>query len=230
MTTFNGTIDITIVDAQTFVTQHLSKQDPYCIVTLGSSGLKRLMEGEHLGKEKFQTKVHNGAGQHPIWNETHSLSLKNMKLDSHLKVKLYDKDVLKDDYLGVAKINLDELLFQDKKGVKYYPLFKKGTLGQSHPIGQVGVAANFHCTEIPQGQADLKSQMKDTMVRKDQQLDGVPAAHQTAQPAYTQGTATMQQPAVVVPTTVPVNQPLAPTGTIPPTVQSQNQIQGAHYL
>jgi len=187
MTTFNGTLDVTISDAQGGDIQHLSRQDPYCIVTLGSSGLKRMMEGSRLGKEKFRTKVHNGGGTHPVWNESHTFNLKNMKLDSHLKVKIYDKDTIKDDYIGVAKVNLDELLLQDRKGVKYYPFFKKGALHQtkSTPIGQVGVAVAFNCTEIPMGQADLKSQTRDVLTRKHQQLGGVSEPLQTAQPAST---------------------------------------------
>jgi len=158
MTTFNGNLDITVSDAQIMSSQLGSKQDPYCVVTLGSSGLKNLMEGERFGKEKFQTKVHDGAGQHPVWNESHSLSLNKMTFDSHLKVKIYDKDVLKDDYIGVAKINLDQLMRVDGKGVQYYPVYKKGTFGStSGSIGQVGVGVKFNCTEIPQGRGDLKT-------------------------------------------------------------------------
>jgi hypothetical protein len=188
VTTFNGSIDVTISDAKTLETQHWGKQDPYCVVALGSAGIKTMMEGESLGKEKFQTKVHNGAGQHPIWNETHSLSLKNMKLDSYLEVRLYDKDVLMDDYIAIATMTLGELLPYDKRGVQYFPLYRKGVLRQttSEQIGQVGVGVVFNCTEIPQAQADLKTQATDTMVRKDQQLGGVSGPYQTAQPVYTQ--------------------------------------------
>jgi hypothetical protein len=187
ITTFNGSIDITISDAKLFETQHGSKQDPYCVVALGSGGLKSMMEGQHLMKEKFQTKVHNGAGQHPIWNETHSLSLKNMKLDTDMEVRIYDKDTLKDDYIGLGRITLGELIRFDKKGVQYLPVHKKGALGQtkSEQIGQVGVGVVFNCTEMPQQQADLKSQATDTLVRKDQQISGVNEHSQTAQTAYT---------------------------------------------
>jgi hypothetical protein len=171
-TTFNGSIDITISDAKILITQHGSKQDPYCVVALGSTGLKSMMEGHSLGKEKFHTKVHNGAGQHPIWNETHSLSLQNMKLDSYLEVRVYDKDLLMDDYLGIARASLGELLQFDKKGVQYWPLHKKGALHQtkSEQIGQVGVGVVFNCTEIPQAQADTKSQAMESMERKEQQV------------------------------------------------------------
>jgi hypothetical protein len=188
ITTFNGSIDITISDANLLITQHGSKQDPYCVVALGSAGLKSMMEGQSIGKEKFQTKVHNGAGQHPIWNETHTLSLQNMKLDSYLEVRVYDKDVLKDDYLGLARISLGELLPFDKRGVQYIPLYKKGAFHQtkSEQIGQVGVGVVFNCTEMPQGQADMKSQAMDSMVRKEHQLGGVSGPYQTAQPAQSQ--------------------------------------------
>jgi hypothetical protein len=107
-----------------------------------------LTEGESLGKEKFQTKTHNNGGQNPIWNESHSLSLHNMNADSWLEVRLYDKDVLKDDYIGVAQIKLGELLPHDRRGVNYYPLWKKGSLRQttSEQIGQVGVGVVFNTT------------------------------------------------------------------------------------
>eukprot|EP00456_Euglypha_rotunda_P063586 TRINITY_DN5384_c0_g1_i2.p1 TRINITY_DN5384_c0_g1~~TRINITY_DN5384_c0_g1_i2.p1 ORF type:complete len:122 (+),score=14.54 TRINITY_DN5384_c0_g1_i2:217-582(+) len=101
MTTFNGTLDVTISDARNLEQQRLSKQDPYCILSLGSTGPKSLIEGTGLLKETYKTKVQNGAGQHPVWNESHTFNLKNMKLDSRLKVKLYDKDTIKDDYIGV---------------------------------------------------------------------------------------------------------------------------------
>jgi hypothetical protein len=195
MTTFNGTLDVTISDAQGIEQQHLSKQDPYCILTLGSSGAKRFVEGSTLGKERYKTKVHNGGGQHPVWNESHTFNLKNMKLDSHLKVKLYDKDTIKDDYIGVATINLEELLLHDKKGVKYFPFFKKKLLGKSDrtPIGQVGIGVSFNCTEIPQGHADTKSQVRDAMVRKEQHFAGVSEPHQQATPAHIQSQGQMQQ-------------------------------------
>jgi hypothetical protein len=194
MTTFNGTLAVTISDAQHLTVQHGSQQDPYCLVTLGSSGAKRFLEGSALGKERFKTKVHTNAGQHPIWNESHNFNLKNMKLDSHLKVKLYDKDTLKDDYIGLAQIDLQELLMHDKKGIKYFPLFKKGMLGQEKAmVGKVGVGVQFNCTEIPQGHADLKSQVRDVAVRKDQQMAGVAESHQQAQPTHIQGPGQMQQ-------------------------------------
>jgi Ca2+-dependent lipid-binding protein len=221
VTTFNGTIDITISDAKIMEAQHGSKQDPYCVVALGSGGLKSMMEGESLGKEKFHTKVHNGAGQHPIWNETHSLSLKNMKLDSYLEVRVYDKDVVKDDYIGIAKISLGDLLPYNKKEVQYFPLYKKGILRQtkSEEIGQVGVGVVFNCTEMPHGQADLKSQATDTVIRKDQQLEkGTSGPYQTAQTIPThpiEQTQTVNQPLNT--------KPVHTQGTMP---SSQGQVYG----
>jgi hypothetical protein len=191
--TFNGTLDVSIADIQSTEKQSLSKQDPYCVLTLGSSGPKSLMEGSQWGKDTWKTKVHNGGGQHPVWNESHTFNLKNMKLDSHLKVKLYDKDTIKDDYLGVATINLEELLLHDKQGVKYYPLFKKTMMTKEQtPLGQVGIAATFNCTEIPQRSGDMKSQVGDVAMRKEQQYAGVSEPHQQAKP-YMQGQQGMQQ-------------------------------------
>jgi len=122
----------------------------------------------------MQTKAHSGGGQHPVWNERHTFDLKNMTLDSHLKVKLYVKSTIKDNCIGVAKITLEELVRQDKKGVKNYMLLKKGV----ESIGQVGVAVTFNCTEIPQRQGDIKSQKSDAITEKDQQVTGVSEPHQ----------------------------------------------------
>jgi len=241
-TTFNGNLTVNIADAQVNETQHLSKQDPYCIITLGSSGLKRMMEGSHLGKEKYKTKVHNGAGTHPVWNEEHTFNLKNMKMDSHIKVKLYDKDTIKDDSIGVARINLDELLLKDKKGVQYYPLYKKGTLGQStaKPIGQVGLGVVFDCVEIPQGHSDLKSQATDALTRKQQQMSGVPQGAQTAQQPImgtqaqqpmmgTQGQGTVNQPIQSGTSKVPFSQVPQTQTQVPQTQGQFPQGQQGHY-
>jgi hypothetical protein len=187
--TFNGTLDVTIADIQSTQSQSLSKQDPYCVLTLGSSGPKSLMEGSAWGKDTFKTKVHSGAGQHPVFNESHTFNLKNMKLDSLLKVKLYDKDVIKDDYLAVATITLEQLLLHDKQGVQYYPMCKKTTMGTSSQgqIGQVGIAVTFNCTEIPQRQGDTKSQVRDIATRKDQQWSGVGESQQQASKPFMEG-------------------------------------------
>jgi len=215
--------------------------------------MKRLIEGSTFGKERFRSKVHSGGGDHPTWNESHTFNLKNMKLDSHLKVKLYDKDTIKDDYIAAAKINLDELLAQDRKGMKYYPLFKKGTLGygeKAESIGQVGIGVSFNCTEIPQGQADLKSQVRDTLVRKNQQIAGVSEQHQQAHPPQMQGPGQTQQPLQQQPfqsgthQTQAVNQPISqtkvPQSQIPQSQYHQSQVpqtqgqvpqtQGPHYM
>jgi len=151
MTTFDGTLDVTIADAKV---THSTRQGTYCVVTLGSGGLKSLLEGERFGKEKFQTRVHNGGGN-PAWDETHSLSLKNMKLDAQLKVKIYDKDRIKDKFLGETTVTLEELLKYDRGEVQYFPLFKK-----AESFGQIGVAVTFNCTEIPQ--QDVKNQTGGT--------------------------------------------------------------------
>jgi len=187
MKTFNGILDITIHEAQ--LTSAPQTQDLYCLVTLGSSGIKNLMEGETWGKEKFQTKVLIGTSQRPVWNETHGLSLNKMTFESHLKVKLYDKDTMKPNYLGVAKINLDELLRYDGKGVQYFPLYKEETMRSTwKSIGQVGVAVKFNCTDIPSlGHTDTKTQAHD--VQTGQQL----AHFQGPQSTYQEGPAQIGQ-------------------------------------
>jgi len=169
MTHFNGNLEVTVLDVIEVPSQYASKQDPYCVVTLGSSGPKRFMEGAHFGKEKFQTQVAKGNLERPVWNENHVLNLDHMTLDSHLKVKLFDKDSVKDDFVGEAKINLEDLLPQSKKGLKYYPLCKWTKLygkNRQECVGQVGIAVAFDCTEIPQTYFDRK--VGDAAIRRAQ--------------------------------------------------------------
>jgi len=153
MTTFvfDGTLEVTIADAKLQIPSNLRKQDSFCVVTLGSSGLKSLLEGERFGKEKFQTRVSSGA--HPAWDEIHNVSLKNMKLDSQLKVKIYDKDKIMNHFLGETALTLEDLLKYDRGEVHYFPIYKKA----GADVGQIGVAVTFNCPEMPQTHLDIKN-------------------------------------------------------------------------
>jgi hypothetical protein len=97
-----------------------------------------------------------------------------MQLESHLKVALYDKDVFRDDYIGVAKIPLSDLLQNQERKV-YYDLVERSALKQASPkpVGRVGVMVRFNCTEIPQMKGDFKSKVKDIRRHKKERKRGL---------------------------------------------------------
>jgi hypothetical protein len=178
--TFNGTLDVTAVEARLTDIQHATKE-LYCYITFGSGGVKRFLEGETWGKEVFKSQVYGGGGQNPVWNERYTFNLKNMTMESHLNVKVYEKEFIKDDYLGVAKIDLAELLKYDGQGTHYFSLHEKGIFGYGETektVGDVGIAVKFHCTEYPCEAGDLKTQVSDAIGRGQQGIHGVPSTQQ----------------------------------------------------
>jgi hypothetical protein len=172
--TFNGTLDVTAVEARLTDIQHATKE-LYCYITFGSGGLKRFLEGETWGKDTFKTKTYTGGGQNPVWNERSTFSLKNMTMDSHLNIKIYEKEYIKDDYLGVAKVDIAELLKHDGQGTHFYPLHEKGIFGygeKEKTVGDVGIAVKFNCTEWPCEAGDFKTQVSDTITRGQEAMQG----------------------------------------------------------
>jgi len=148
----NGNLTITIVDAKELNKEdHLTKNDPYCKVSLGG-GLKGLLHGEGT-KQHYKTKTHGSGGANPVWNESHTFNLNGLKSDTKLRVAVYDKDLIKDDSIGVAKIPLSELFANQSKGKHYYQLVEKH---HSRRIaGYVGIIAQFDGAGI--GGAETKT-------------------------------------------------------------------------
>eukprot|EP00456_Euglypha_rotunda_P057353 TRINITY_DN473_c0_g1_i10.p1 TRINITY_DN473_c0_g1~~TRINITY_DN473_c0_g1_i10.p1 ORF type:complete len:384 (-),score=27.73 TRINITY_DN473_c0_g1_i10:192-1343(-) len=172
--TFNGTLTVTVVDAKDLVNLDYGRQDPYCKITIGSSGFRRLLEGDRWGKEHFTTRTHEKGGSNPVWNETHTVNITNMQLESHLKVSLYDRDAFKDDYIGIAKVNLNELLHSQSRTC-YYDLIEKKALKQANPkpVGRVGINVRFNCTEIPQMKGGFKNKVADIRRHKRERRRGL---------------------------------------------------------
>jgi hypothetical protein len=95
----------------------IGKMDPYVILTVGS--------------QKYQTRVANGMGRTPIWNDEFIL---NVSPHDVIQLKVYDSDIGIDDFVGETKIPVSQL---GQAGVvdNYFPLqsrFLKRNAGQIH--------------------------------------------------------------------------------------------------
>ena len=69
----------------------VGQQDPYCVITVGDTTLK--------------TKADKEGGKRPKWNET--LDFECSEEVTEIRVKLYDKDVVHDDYIGEGVVTLE---------------------------------------------------------------------------------------------------------------------------
>ena len=67
--------------------------DPYCKLTLAD--------------QSYETKVMNGAGKNPKWNEVWEVEIKDM--DDSITLACMEKDIMKDDEIGSATIKLASL-------------------------------------------------------------------------------------------------------------------------
>jgi len=159
--TFVGNLKLTIVDAKDLKAENFGK-DPYCNVSLGTAGLGGILDGQGIGKERFKTKTHENGGRHPVWNESHLFDLQGMKPEVRLKIALYDHDLFKDDYLGLAEITLKELM-KNKDTTHYYELQEKGK--EYRVIGYIGLIANFDCKQIPDS---ISEEMAKNQTTKDE--------------------------------------------------------------
>jgi hypothetical protein len=130
----DGNLTVTVVDAKDLNKEdHLTRNDPYCYIRIGS-----ILKGT---RQKFQTKTINGGGNNVTWNETHTFKMSGLKSDSNLRVAVYDKDFIKDDYIGLVKIPLSELFANQSKGKHYYQLTEKGH--DRRIAGYIGIIAKF---------------------------------------------------------------------------------------
>jgi Ca2+-dependent lipid-binding protein len=73
--------------------------DPYCVVKCGS--------------DIHKTKVHEGAGKIPRWNEHFIFDIQGSEVDISLTVM--DKDMMNDDIVGQTTVNLSDI----EKKAKY---------------------------------------------------------------------------------------------------------------
>jgi hypothetical protein len=92
---FAGVLEVLVVEGKGLKSvSALSKQDPY---------VKLMMDVEQV-----RSKVHNNGGKNPTWNQT--LCLNVIPGQTILKVECWDSDLVSDDYIGGAVVNLEQIL------------------------------------------------------------------------------------------------------------------------
>jgi hypothetical protein len=59
-----------------------------------------------IGNQKQKSKVHQGGGKNPQWTDTFQFQAMG---NQFMKLELYDRDILKDDFIGQGSFNLTQL-------------------------------------------------------------------------------------------------------------------------
>ena len=71
----------------------------------------------------YKTKVLDGAGKHPIWNETFNLPVESMA--EEVKIGCYDEDLIVDDLIGETTVTIAKLC--SGQGIRdWIPIHYKG--------------------------------------------------------------------------------------------------------
>jgi len=98
-----GRLRVTVIEGRNLARKDVfSKSDPYCILSIHSK--MDLSMFEH----KQETTVINN-NQNPCWNQTFYLNVRNAQTDL-LKVRVFDKDMIRDDLIGEVDIPLFNLM------------------------------------------------------------------------------------------------------------------------
>ena len=104
-----GTLQIKIMQAKlTRNTELIGEMDPYIVVK--------------LNKIKVQTRVIRNGGLNPIWNETFSMPVTNIK--DLLILKCFDKDFFIDDVVGEGVVQLCNI--RNEETIGWIPIEYEG--------------------------------------------------------------------------------------------------------
>ena len=91
----SGKLQLTVCEAKlTRDTETFGKMDPYCVIALRG--------------QKFKTKVMDGAGKTPKWNQVFDINVEDARDD--LAIVIWDEDVMSDDKVGECKIGIQEII------------------------------------------------------------------------------------------------------------------------
>eukprot|EP00128_Syssomonas_multiformis_P003136 Colp12_sorted_trinity150504_noHs@7421 len=124
-----GTLNVTIIAASSLKDKDFfTKMDPYCFFTVGS--------------HRQRTVAHIGGGKNPYWNQSFSFSIHEGVFSAN--VTAYDMDIITDDYIGRADINLQPV-FQYGVIDNWYPLLSR----HGHNHGQVHIKMQFYPGPAP---------------------------------------------------------------------------------
>lgn len=107
-------LHITCIEAKlTRDTETFGKMDPYCVITVNG--------------KKNKTKVLDGAGKTPKWNQAFDIPVEG--LNQILDIAVFDEDTMSDDKVGDVKLSLAELISSDGWVTIYH---KNKPSGQVH--------------------------------------------------------------------------------------------------
>uniref|UniRef100_A0A672PCH5 Multiple C2 and transmembrane domain-containing protein 2-like n=1 Tax=Sinocyclocheilus grahami TaxID=75366 RepID=A0A672PCH5_SINGR len=113
----NRSVDDAVNMGLLYVLQHLDRSRTYvrilvCGLQLGTSDpyVKFKLDGKTLYKSKVVYKNLN-----PVWNETFSFPIRN--LDQKLFIKVYDRDLTTDDFMGSCGVELNKLELENSEMV-----------------------------------------------------------------------------------------------------------------
>ena len=122
---FTGVLHLTVcrIDEFSDTAGFMDKTDPYVKVLLGN--------------EEFKTTVKDNSGGKATWNETFSFS--KQLFDNLLRVEVYDKDTLSDDFLGSGNIDLHAVDAMPTEGAEGKDEVAVQTVLNGKPAGKVFV-------------------------------------------------------------------------------------------
>jgi Ca2+-dependent lipid-binding protein len=98
------------------------KQDPYMKINFKAY--------------KVRTKTHQSGGRTPVWNQTFSFELDGK--DPDIMIECYDEDPGKDDFIGGAAVNIQQIV-NGKGSEVFVPIVNKKGVN----TGEVGFKAKF---------------------------------------------------------------------------------------
>lgn len=128
----SGRLRLTIIEAKlTRDTEMFSKMDPYCKL--------------QTRDQRFKTKVLQGAGKLPKWNETIDIDVKYIGDD--LNIEVLDEDVTTSDLVGSTTIKLSALCMNGGMDEWYDIQYKGKKAGAIHLKGDWKPAATTNVTQ-----------------------------------------------------------------------------------
>ena len=63
-----------------------------------------------IGSRKYKSKSHKSGGKTPYWVDTFEVPAIMSPSELQMKVQLYDKDIIKDDFIGEGWYDLSRLI------------------------------------------------------------------------------------------------------------------------
>ena len=113
----SGTLTLQVVGAKlTRDTEAIGKMDPYTVLAYRG--------------EKYKTKVLNGKGKTPVWNQDFTFVVQDVRDD--IKVKVFDEDTFGSDEVGGCEVAIGEIISAGPSGAEIDIFYKTKPAGKIH--------------------------------------------------------------------------------------------------